>query len=316
MSRWFQHIISVLYVDVEDSTELPFNADEPYLMTMDARLGYRQKKDDADKYIEIAHSMENRTVTCERISLREHEEEFHGEGLNFTDPSNHKDTILQCDILPLFELGSCHYDFYLVNIRIPVNDQKNVNTNLPKITDLHLVAIHQNGGFTKVWLSIKTFVFPVLMAVLIWFWKRIASLERPPRLIEKTLFALGLSLSFLNLPVEWMTLWFNMPFMLLLSDIRQGIFYSILLCFWIIFAGEHMMDQIERNRLVIYWRHLAGVVFGCICLFVFEMCERGVQMTNPFTTSGVTETGKRIGLGVLIPGRDFSLCLLFPSLGP
>ena len=46
-------------------------------------------------------------------------------------------------------------------------------------------------------------------------------------------------------PVEWFTLWFNMPFMLLLSDIRQGIFYAFLLCFWIIFTGEHMMVRTE-----------------------------------------------------------------------
>lgn len=309
MSRWFQHIISVLYVDVEDSVEVPY-VDEGHLMTMDAYLGYRNKDDDPDKWTEIARSTENRTITCERMSLHEHEEDFDLEGQNFTHPSNKKDTILQCDILPLFEIGSCHYDYYLVNIRIPVDDETNQNADLPQITDLHMVAIHQNGGFTKVWLSIKTCVFPILMAVLIWFWKRIASLERPPRLIEKTLFALGLSLSFLNLPVEWMTLWFNMPFMLLLSDIRQGIFYSILLCFWIIFAGEHMMDQVERNRLVIYWRHLAGVVFGCICLFVFEMCERGVQMNNPFYNIWVTETGKRLALAFIILA-GISACVYF-----
>ncbi len=44
-----------------------------------------------------------------------------------------------------------------------------------------------------------------------------------------------------SVPVEWFTLRFNMPFMMLLTDIRQGIFYAFLLCFWIIFTGEHMM---------------------------------------------------------------------------
>lgn len=45
----------------------------------------------------------------------------------------------------------------------------------------------------------------------------------------------------ISVPVEWLTLWMHMPFMLLFSDIRQGLFYSVLFSFWIIFTGEHLM---------------------------------------------------------------------------
>ena len=45
----------------------------------------------------------------------------------------------------------------------------------------------------------------------------------------------------LVVPVDWFSLVVQMPFLMLYSDIRQGLFYSVLLCFWIIFAGEHMM---------------------------------------------------------------------------
>lgn len=46
-------------------------------------------------------------------------------------------------------------------------------------------------------------------------------------------------------PVEFLTLYYDMPFMLLLQDIRQGIFYAALLSFWLIFAGEHLMVSID-----------------------------------------------------------------------
>lgn len=49
-------------------------------------------------------------------------------------------------------------------------------------------------------------------------------------------------------PVEFLTLYYDMPFMLLLQDIRQGIFYAALLSFWLIFAGEHLMVSIDTKR--------------------------------------------------------------------
>lgn len=42
-------------------------------------------------------------------------------------------------------------------------------------------------------------------------------------------------------PLEYLTLEFEMPYMLLLGDIKQGIFYAMLLSFWLVFAGEHLM---------------------------------------------------------------------------
>ena len=42
-------------------------------------------------------------------------------------------------------------------------------------------------------------------------------------------------------PLEWLTFFHEMTYMLLLSDIRQGATYAMLFSFWIIFVGEHMM---------------------------------------------------------------------------
>jgi len=50
-------------------------------------------------------------------------------------------------------------------------------------------------------------------------------------------------------PIDWLTLVIEMKFMLLWSDIRQGLFLTVLLCYfltvllcyWVVFASEHMM---------------------------------------------------------------------------
>lgn len=168
--------------------------------------------------------------------------------------------LYNCSLLPLFELGALHHDFYLLNIRLPVIHEN--NRDLGPVSDLWLVAINQNGGFTKVWLSLKTFFFPIVIGVIAWFWRRVQLLARLPTLLETMLLALGVALSILNckifclsmeiitviqeilnfaVPLEYLTLEFEMPYMLLLGDIKQGIFYAMLLSFWLVFAGEHLM---------------------------------------------------------------------------
>ena len=62
-----------------------------------------------------------------------------------------------CSSLSLFELGSLHHSHYLLNLRLPATyDTANLGevgveyNNLGKLVDVHMVAIHQNGGFTRV----------------------------------------------------------------------------------------------------------------------------------------------------------------------
>jgi len=59
-------------------------------------------------------------------------------------------------------------------------------------------VINQNGGFTKVWVSLKTVYFPVVLCVLVWYWRRVHMLSRSPALLEYMLLALGSALTFLN----------------------------------------------------------------------------------------------------------------------
>ena len=90
----------------------------------------------------------------------------------------------------------------------------------------------------------------------------------------------------LNLPVESMTLWWDLPFMNFLNDLRQGAFYCVLFCFWLVFMGEHSMQDapLSRSGLSQYYVQLLIVFGGSVPLFVFDSTERGVQAWDPFFT--------------------------------
>lgn len=218
-------------------------------------------------------------------------------------------------MIPLFELGALHHDYYLLNLRFPLDSGLKMNMNIGHLHDITLTAIYQNGGFTKVWLSLKTVLFPFVIAIMVWFWRRVHILQRSPVLLEYILLYLGGALTFLNLPLEYLTLYLEMPYMLLVSDIRQGVFYAMLLSFWLIFAGEHMLIQESSHKSSIrsrYWKHLSAVVVGCLSLFIFDICERGVQLRNPFYSIWATPIGAKIALSfIILAGISAGVYFLF-----
>ncbi|XP_076042789.1 protein wntless-like isoform X2 [Oratosquilla oratoria] len=282
-SRWQQNLIATMQVDIVYDPEVQVEPDT--ILTLEAHLGYRNHGDPEGQWTEYARSTEERTLDCHI------DEEHKREGYQY-----------QCSLLPLFELGSLHHNFYLLNIRLPTDspEGKIMNSGLGRLQDVWVAFIHTNGGFTKVWVTLKTIFFPMIVGIMVWFWRRVGQLSRPPALLEFMLMGLGAALTFLNCPFEYLTLAFDCPWMTLLADIRQGLFYAALLSFWLIFAGEHLMDDIERNRLNVYWRHLSAVLGGCLCLFVFDMCERGAQLSNPFYSIWVTQVGTNLALSFII----------------
>ncbi|CAG0878855.1 unnamed protein product, partial [Darwinula stevensoni] len=309
-SRWMQNLIGILMIDVLHNEEHPMQ--EKVDITLEVRLGYRNKGDAPGDWKLLAESQEVRSLHCSINQAKDH-------------------YLYDCPILPLFELGSLHHDYYLLNVRIPV-EKKNVkgqvvevNAGLGSIEDLWLVVCTPTYGFPRSdvshlivesieWCHVfpaghqsewglhksvgvtQDDVLPDRHRGMAWFWHRITLLSQPPALLERMLLALGCALSILNLPLEYLSLFINMPWMLLFSDVRQGIFYATLLSFWLIFAGEHLMDEVKRNSLKAYWGHLSAVFFGCFCLFVFDMCERGTQLQNPFHSIWETAPGSHFAV--------------------
>jgi hypothetical protein len=176
-SRWQQNLIGILQTDIAYDPKVYNKPDSE--ITLDMRLAYRNKEDPEDQWTYYGSSLEKRDLSCH--------------------VDNNTDQYLyQCETIPVFEMGSLHHDFYLLNVRIPVDSEQKMNEDIGFVQDLHLAVIYQNGGFTKVWVSLKTIFFPFIVAIMIWFWHRVHLLQRKPVLLEYMLIYLGAALTFLN----------------------------------------------------------------------------------------------------------------------
>lgn len=285
MSRWFQFVATSIRLDLEHDPEFHYrkNADgSPPSLSFKATLAYRNKQGpDSHEWQSMYTSLQERPLVCEFVQSQ----------------SDSNDGYYNCEDIPFFEIGNVYYEEYLVNVRLPSLVK---NNQIGKIADINFVEIHQNGGFTKVWFTLKTVVAPVSILILIWFAQRVKKLRRDSLLLEKALFCLGVVTAFMNFPLEWFTLWINLPFMLLVTDIRQGLFYGMLMSFWVIFAGEHLVDQPERNNLKSYWKQVGAIGFGCLSLLIFDLCERGYQLHNAFHTIWSSNVGSNAAYGFII----------------
>lgn len=46
----------------------------------------------------------------------------------------------ECDLLPFMEVGSVAHKYYLLNIRLPVNERRKINVGIGEIKDIRLVV--------------------------------------------------------------------------------------------------------------------------------------------------------------------------------
>ena len=72
-------------------------------------------------------------------------------------------------------------------------------------------------------------------------------------------------------PVDWFVAVVEMRYLLLWTDIRQGLFLSLLLCYWLVFTGEHMIDDVKRGQWTSYWKQLLTVILTSSLMFIFDL---------------------------------------------
>ncbi|KAK0074711.1 hypothetical protein PV326_012222, partial [Microctonus aethiopoides] len=171
-SRWQQNLRGVLDIDIikEDLSEIAtiFN------ISMDVKFGYRNKGDPDDAWKHYASRRLETYLACVNVN--------YGVG------------IYNCKAIPIFELSGLHHDYYLLNIHFVHETERNIDQRLKHFDNLSLTVIHQNGDFTKIMLGLKTVFFPIVLAILIWYWRQVRSHSKSPATFEYMLLSLGLVL--------------------------------------------------------------------------------------------------------------------------
>lgn len=121
MSPWFQFMLVILQFDI--AFKMYNQIEDGALATIDVGLAYRD--DTVSEWTEMAHSFEQRKLSCNFTTTKTYE----NEGRYY-----------ECDLLPFMEVGSVAHKYYLLNIRLPVNERKKINVGIGEIKDIRLVV--------------------------------------------------------------------------------------------------------------------------------------------------------------------------------
>lgn len=280
-SRWMQTLLVILvpefqndplfYHDDHSTHKSHSNLNFEYPLRIDVKLAVRNKED-KEWQIYADRKGLKRTLKCHSNDAD------HGSRLD-------------CAFIQLFDLQSLYYDYYLINFELNLEGNINLtHQKFAKLVEVTGVAIHQNGGFARIWMFFKVLYFVSTLTTLTWYCNRLRTLNRKTILIERVLICLGSSLTQLNAPLELLNLYYDITYMTFLNDLRQGIFYFILFTFWIIFVGEHLTDTTRKeSRILNYYKEMLAICTGSMFLLIFDLCERGTQASDPFTSIWETE---------------------------
>ena len=281
LTRWFSYMLVLLYPELK-SLAKP-NATQIWF---DAKFYHRNNPNEKWSLSHKKHFQRN--YNCE-------ETEYPG-GVDYA-----------CEPMNFVELGSVPHKYYLANFKLRKFDANEnvINKDIGIFSHINMPVIYQSPEFTKLWLSLQTCVFLSQWFVLVWFANRLAQLRRPKTLIEKSILALGISIQIGNCPIQWLALFMEAPWMLLLSDIRQGFAYISLFAFWLVFMSEHLLDKPRRDNLKNYALQLSFVLICGLAMFILDYVERGLQLKDPFWSVWDTLHGRNAALVMPIVGGIF-----------
>lgn len=117
------------------------------MVSLDVRLGYRD--DTLGEWTQLAHSFEQRRLNCnlniskvpntQTPNLFQAPQSLSTLLCSFQTMDN-EGRCYDCDLLPFMEVGSVAHKYYLLNIRLPVNERKKINLGIGEIKDIRLVV--------------------------------------------------------------------------------------------------------------------------------------------------------------------------------
>jgi hypothetical protein len=276
LSRKFHFVIADLAIHFDnDFLKIVLQHDMNYVL-MEVVLGYRDNH--RGPWQRMAQGNITRTLRCHMTEWR----------------------YLECEHMQLFELGSVYHPQYLVNVAFPYLPLSSLPQyrGLAPLNKLALYVVHQTMAFTDLWFTLKCVLFPVSLVTLCWLLWRLAGNSSMLNLTHKSLVFMCASLTAYNAPIEMLTLYLNIPWMLVIDDFRQGLLISSLFFFWIVFVGEHTAGDRESGlrggTLGSYWKQLVTISTSSIFMFVYEFCERGIQTVFPFYSLWSTSFGETV----------------------
>jgi len=277
MSRWFQFSIGLLNIEFsQDARYKEAPTDTKAVLTY--KGGIFGRDDVSDDWTPLHKpNMHHYTLQCS------------------VEPET---KILDCNNVPLYELGSVFYNYYLINLQLPVRNH--YNTNIRRLDHLSITEIHQNGGFTKVYVGQKSVVCPLLLVATLLFIRQTYHIPGPGLLVNKVITALGFVNVLFNLPLEYFSLFYDVPGLRVWFDVSTGFFYAAMAMLWLLFVGEHRMDLDQRNKCSNYWKEIFAVSMCCIAMFIFDMIDRGMQLSDPFHSIWATVGGQNAARTMLL----------------